>query len=201
MKIKIVTDFLMLTILLLLMPYSLIGEELHEIFGVLLFGLFIFHQILNRNWYKSLKSRNFNLKTAINFWIMLLMILQIVSGVLMSKYLFVLDFYDGLSTARLIHLAISYWLFIFVAIHFGLNFKILKTQLKIKSVTPLKIFAGAFSIYGIYAFINRKIFDYMILKSEFVFFDFSENVAFVIADFLAIMILFSSVTYKLKSSV
>ena len=203
MKLKIFTDFLMLIILLLLMPYSLIGEKPHEVLGVVMFALFVLHQILNRNWYKSLKFGKFNrdriLTAAVNFLILLLMILQFASGVLLSNHLFVFDFYEGIGTARLVHLAISYWLFILMAIHLGFHFKLLKTQLKINSVTPLKILFGAVSIYGVYAFINRKILDYMILKSEFVFLDFSENVAFVIADFFAILILFSCVGYKLKN--
>lgn len=203
MKLKIFTDVSMLVVLLLLMPYSLIGEKPHEILGVVMFGLFVFHQILNRKWYTSLKAGKFNrdriLTVAVNFLILLMMILQIASGVVISKHLFLFDFYSGLSTARLIHLAISYWLFIFIAVHLGFHFKMLKTQLKIKSVKPLKILAGAVSIYGVYAFINRQLWDYMILKSEFVFLDFSENVAFVIADFLAILILFSCMGYKLKN--
>lgn len=195
----------MLAVLLLLMPYSMIGGggKSHEILGVVMFVLFVLHQISNRNWYKSLKFGKFNrdriLTASINFLILLMMILQTASGILVSKYLFIFDFYEGLSTARLMHLAISYWLFIFIAIHLGFHFKMLKTQLKIKSSAQLKIFAGAVSIYGIYAFINRQIFDYMTLKSEFVFLDFSESVAFVIFDFLAILILFSCIGYKIRN--
>ena len=196
MKLKILIDALMLIILLLLMPYLLIGEELHEILGVVMFGLFVIHQYLNRNWYKV---RRFNLQTAVNFLILILMILEIASGVFLSRYLFNIEIYVGASTARNIHLANAYWLLIFVAIHLGFHFKMLKTQLKINSVMPLKILAGAVSIYGIYAFINRKLFDYMTLENKFVFWDFSENIAFVIADFLAIMILFSCIGYKLKN--
>lgn len=195
----------MLVVLLMLMPYSMIsgGGKSHEILGVLIFVLFVLHQFFNRNWYKSLKFGKFNrdriLTTSVNFLILLLMILQTASGVWLSNYLFLFDFYEGLDAARLMHLVISYWLFILVAIHLGFHFKMLKTQLKIKSSKPLKIFAGAVSIYGIYAFINRQIFDYMTLKSEFVFLDFSENVAFVIVDFLAILILFSCIGYKIKN--
>ena len=199
MKLKICLDVLMLAVLLLLMPYSLIGEELHEVLGVAMFVLFAVHQFLNRNWYKSLKFGKLNLRAAINLLILLLMFLQVASGVLISKYLFIFEVYDGVSTARLVHLAISYWLLIFVAMHLGLHFKFLKTQLKIESVKPLKILAGAVAIYGLYAFINRKILDYMFLKSEFVFLDFSENISFVVADYFAIMILFSLIGYKLKN--
>ena len=199
MKLKLCTDALMLAVLLLLMPYSLIGEELHEILGVAMFALFAVHQFLNRNWYKSLKLAKFNLRTAINLLLPVLMILQVASGILVAKHLVFVEYYDFASTARLVHLAGSYWLLIFVAIHLGLHFKFLKTQLKIKSVFPLKILAGAISIYGVYAFINRKLLDYMFLESEFVFLDFSENAAFVVADYFAIMILFSLIGCKLKN--
>lgn len=199
MKLKLCTDVLMLAVLLLLMPYSLIGEELHEILGVAMFALFAVHQFLNRNWYKSLKSAKFNLRTAINLLLSVLMILQVASGILVAKHLVFVEYYDFASTARLVHLSISDWLLIFVSIHLGLHFKFLKTQLKIKSVLPLKILAGAISIYGVYAFINRKLLDYMFLESEFVFLDFSENAAFVVADYFAIMILFSLIGCKLKN--
>ena len=199
MKLKLCTDALMLAVLLLLMPYSLIGEELHEVLGVAMFVLFAVHQFLNRSWYNSLKSAKFNLRTAINLLLLILMILQVASGIFTAKYLVFVDYYSFSSMARLIHLATSYWLLIFVAIHFGLHFKFLKTQLKIKSVLPLKILAGAISIYGIFAFFNRKLLDYMFLKSEFLFLDFSENAAFVVADFFSIMILFSLIGYKLKN--
>lgn len=199
MKLKLCTDALMLAVLLLLMPYSLIGEELHEILGVAMFALFAVHQFLNRNWYKSLKSAKFNLRTAINLLLLILMIFQVASGIFIAKHLVFVEYYDFASTARLVHLAGSDWLLIFVAIHLGLHFKFLKTQLKIKSVLPLKILAGAISIYGVYAFINRKLLDYMFLESEFVFLDFSENAAFVVADYFAIMILFSLIGCKLKN--
>ena len=195
MKPRLLIDALMLAVLLLLMPYLLIGEELHEILGVAMFVLFAIHQYFNRKWYKVCK---FNLQTAINFLLLILMILQMASGVFISIYLFDIDIYGGASTARNVHLAGSVWLLIFVSIHLGAHFNLLKTQLKIKSSKLLKILAGAISIYGIYAFINRKLFDYMFLKSEFVFWDFSENPAFVVADCLAVMILFSCIGYKLK---
>lgn len=199
MKLKLCTDALMLAVFLLLMPYSLIGEELHEILGVVMFALFAVHQFLNRNWYKSLNSAKFNLRTAINLLLSVLIILQVASGIFIAKHVVLVEYYDFASTARMVHLAGSYWLLIFVAIHLGFHFKFLKTQLKIKSVLPLKILAGAISIYGVYAFINRNLSDYMFLKSEFIFLDFSENAAFVVADYFAIMILFSLIGYKIKN--
>ena len=45
-----IIDILMTMLLLVLMAYSLVGEQVHEILGVLMFGLFIAHHVINRKW-------------------------------------------------------------------------------------------------------------------------------------------------------
>ena len=49
---------------------------------------------------------------------------------------------------------------------------------------------AAVSIYGIYAFIKRQFPDYMLRKTTFVFFDYSEPRIVFFLDYLAIMVLF-----------
>ena len=203
MKIKILTDFLMLTAILILMPYALIGEEVHEILGIAMFGLLLIHQIKNLAWYKNLLKGKYNLdrkfSAAINFSILFLILLQIVSGIIISKNLFAFDFEFEPDYFRLIHLAISYWLFIFIAIHFGLHLKILQTQLKIKLPRlPTTIFSVLISIYGIYALINRNFLEYMFLKEKYFFMDFSENLMLFFADYIAIFLTFAFIGYSLK---
>ena len=46
----------LIAVLLLLMGYSLIGEELHEWLGVGMFLLLIFHHAVNVPWYRNLKK-------------------------------------------------------------------------------------------------------------------------------------------------
>ena len=48
LTVKIMIDIGMTACLLLLMPYSLLGETLHEWIGMAMFVLFIAHHILNR---------------------------------------------------------------------------------------------------------------------------------------------------------
>ena len=50
--------------------------------------------------------------------------------------------------------------------------------------------AGVVSLYGVYAFVHRQFPAYMTLRSQFVFFDYSEPRLFFFADYLAIMVLF-----------
>ena len=47
---KILIDICLTVSLLLLMPYSLIGETAHEWIGMAMLVLFIVHHILNRKW-------------------------------------------------------------------------------------------------------------------------------------------------------
>lgn len=59
----------------------------------------------------------------------------------------------------------------------------------------LHIAAALLSVYGIYAFVQRGLADYMLLRTEFVFFDFLEPLAFFFLDYLAIMALFVILGY------
>lgn len=54
----------------------------------------------------------------------------------------------------------------------------------------LRLLAAEIAAYGVYAFMKRDIGCYMLLKSEFVFFDFEEPLAFFFVDYLAVMSLF-----------
>lgn len=51
------------------------------------------------------------------------------------------------------------------------------------------------SLYGVYAFIHRKIGSYMFLQNQFVFFDFRESRIVFFTDYLAMMCLFAICGY------
>lgn len=57
LTVKIMIDIGMTACLLLLMPYSLLGETLHEWIGMAMFVLFIAHHILNRKWLGNGRKR------------------------------------------------------------------------------------------------------------------------------------------------
>lgn len=59
------------------------------------------------------------------------------------------------------------------------------------------IVAAAIACYGCYAFIKRDIFDYMFLRTHFVFFDYSEPLVFFILDYVAVMGMFVFIGYYL----
>ena len=58
--------------------------------------------------------------------------------------------------------------------------------------------AFAFAGYGAYAFVARKFFDYLTLRTEFVFYDFNESKIRFAFDYLAIVALFAFAAWLLQ---
>ena len=93
-RVKLIIDIAMAALLPLLMAYSLIGERFHEIAGSLMLILFIVHHILNRKWFGAIIKGKYHIKrvfrTVINLLLLIFMILQPLTGILLSKHLFCL---------------------------------------------------------------------------------------------------------------
>lgn len=204
-KIQNIVDSIMTALLPVLMAYSLLGEDVHEWAGIAMFVLFLFHNGLNWKWHKNLFQGKYSgvrlLGTTVNILIFLLMIFLMVSGIVMSRYAFsFLAIEKGISLARTIHLVASYWFYVLTSVHLGLHGEMFmglpRRAFHMKKSSPkqsifLRIVAALLSAYGIYAFVRRGLGDYMLLRTEFVFFDFSEPLAFFCLDYLAIMALFA----------
>ena len=202
-KRKLLIDISMTILLPLLMAYSLIGEKFHEIIGTLMLILFITHHILNRGWYKSLFKGKYTARrifqTVLNILLLLFIVLQPLSGILMSRYLYTFIRAAGITaSARQTHLCLAYWGFVFMSVHAGTHLTVPLDRLKRKKKQiwlAVMALMGAVSIYGIFSFTKRKLAVYMFLKSAFVFFDFYEPRIFFFIDYLSIMILCAFVGY------
>ena len=188
----------MTCLLMILMAYSLIGEKFHEIIGTAIFILFIVHHVMNRKWYAALPKGKWNLRrafqTILDLLLLVFMILQPVSGILMSKHLYTfLPVFPISAKAREIHMLFAYWGFPLMGIHLGTHLIGLSDRLKRKNkgvwITIISVIS-AISVYGIYAFIKRGFPGYMFMKNSFAFFDYDEPRLYFFADYLAIMILF-----------
>ena len=202
-NIRMTIDVSMTVLLPMLMAYSLIGEKFHEIAGTAMFVLFIGHHVLNRGWYKALFKGKYSgrriFQTVLNVLLLVFMILQPVSGILMSKHLFTFIDVPGISaTAREVHLFLAYWGFVLLSVHAGTHLmaplgKLNRSRHKIWAVVICLL--SAVSIYGACAFVKRQFADYMFMKSAFVFFDYSEPRVYFFLDYIAIMILFAFAGY------
>lgn len=208
-KLKICIDILMTAALLFLMPYELVGRAAHEWIGTEIFLLFILHHILNRKWtahmFKGKYTKFRILQTILVAAIFISMIGSMVSGILLSEYVFAAIKIKGVANmARNIHMLCAYWGFILMSLHLGLHWNMFLKMLDRKIHFPagkkkyiFRILAGVIAAYGCHAFIKRQFGSYMFLKKHFVFFDYTEPLIFFMLDYIAVMGLFIAVGYYL----
>ncbi|WP_303002201.1 DUF4405 domain-containing protein [Dialister invisus] len=200
---KVVIDIGMTVMLLLLMTYELIGEAAHEWLGIGMFGLFIIHHILNRKWSRCVLKGKYTLfrfwQTVLVLGILLTMLGFIYSGVILSEHaLSFLPIEGGRAFAREVHMISAYWGFVLMALHLGLHWSMIMGMARrlVKELPTVGkwLLRGIVTFvagYGVYAFIQREIGQYMFLKNHFAFFDFEEPLIFFLADYMAVMVLFA----------
>ena len=201
-KIKLLIDIAMTVILLLLMSYSQVGEVTHKWLGVCIFTCFILHHILNKKWTVGvLKGKYTPLRvwqTALVILVFISMLGSMFSGIIISEHIFSFIRIRGLSSlARTIHMLAAYWGLIFMSLHLGFHWSMMVGMANKAShgvLTSSRLMLRAIriliAVYGMYAFIKRDIFNYMILKNHFANFSFEESVIFFLLDYVAVMGLF-----------
>lgn len=200
--VKILTDVFMTVLLLLLMTYSLIGEAAHEWLGVGVFLLFVLHHILNLKWCRNLGQGNYPPIRVFGTVLVLLVFLSMsgsmISGILLSRYVFRLDNHSFSAALRTVHMLSAYWGFVFLSLHLGLHWggitgmarKLTKKPSRFRKWTLRSMAAMTFA-YGAYAFVKRDFGNYMLLRYHFVFFDFEESLFFFLIDYIAIFSFFT----------
>lgn len=207
-KIKIIIDFFMTILLLMLMAYQVTGELLHEWLGIFMIVLFIIHQFLNIGWYGRLFKGKYKplriLQTAVNFSLLVAMFSLAYSGVIMSNYVFAfLPIHGGMALARIMHLAASYWCLVLAGIHLGLHLRMVAGILD--KVSPwekpvvlkwlFRLLGVALAGYGVFCFWQAGILSYMLLKTHFAFLDYEKNSFLVLLEYMAMMSLWIFVSY------
>ena len=207
-KIRIVVDCGMVLLLPLLMAYSLVGEAAHEYLGIGMFLLFIAHHILNIAWWKHIFRGKYTplrvLGTAVNLALAVIMLALPISGMILSRHVFRFLHLGGAAAARTVHLLASYWGLVLMSVHAGMHGSMISGMLRKKfnirqsstvGTWALRLIAVLLAVCGIYAFVKHKISSYLFLRTQFVFIDFSQPVALVLLDYLAIIVLFAMVGY------
>ena len=195
------------------------AEIVHEILGAALFVLWGVHIFLNRRWYASLAqasklitSTNANdrrsygaifkgkynpyriMQTVINCCILICTIFLMISGIILSNQLFTfLNIQSGLGFARIAHLLSSHWYYLFMSLHIGLHMGRLFQNVAAK-ILP-RILLVLTSLYGVYAFIARGVWKYLVLKQQFFFFDLERGYILFAMDYISIIILFATISH------
>ena len=195
---KITVDALMTLALLMLMAYELIGQTTHELTGTAMLLLFVVHHILNRSWHKNLFRGRYSpyrvFQTALVAAIFLLMVVQGVSGVMLSRHLFTfLPIQGGAYWARSLHMLGAYWSLVLMSLHLGLHWSMALAPLgrafRGKAV-PLPVAGAVVALFSVTAFLRREVGAYLLGQLQFAFFDLEEPLVLFFLDYLAMMGLF-----------
>ena len=97
--------------------------------------------------------------------------------------------------------ALDYWGFVCMGLHLGLHWSMMLTMAR-KHLQPsplrtwsLCLIGWLWALYGALAFHRRDVGLYLLLKSHFVFYDYSEPVIFFLIDYFSVMALFVLIGY------
>lgn len=209
---KIAADILMTLALLFLMGYQFWGDVAHEWVGAGMFLLFIVHHVLNTGWYRNLfrgkRPPVRILQLLVDLSVFLAMLGLMASGIMLSNHVFAfLPIRGGISFARLLHMASSYWGFVLMTLHLGLHWgmvtgmasKALRLQKpsRVRKIALPALSAGI-AAYGLAAFIRRGLLTCMLMQTQFVFLDFSETVPRFYLDYLSMMGTFIFLSYYIS---
>lgn len=204
-RLRMTIDITMTILSIILMGgnYLFPADLIHEILGVGLFVLWGVHIALNRRWYGAIFKGKYNpyrvMQTVINCCILICTIFLMISGIILSNHIFTfLNIQGGLGFARIAHLLVSHWYYLFMSLHIGLHVRRLFQNVTAKII--LRIILALACIYGLYAFIARGVWKYLILQQQFFFFDLERGYILFAIDYISIIILFAALSHLLAKS-
>ncbi len=214
-RLRLTIDIIMTIFSIILMGgnYLFPADLVHEILGVGLFVLWGLHIALNRRWYGAIFCGKYNpyrvMQTVINCCILICTIFLMISGIILSNHVFAfLGIESGLGFARVAHLLASHWYYLFMSLHIGLHVGMIANTIKQKrnagdnsSARKIicRILLALACAYGIYAFITRGVWRYLILQQQFFFFDFERGYLLFALDYISIIILFATISHLIAS--
>ena len=192
--------------LLFLMTYGLVGEAAHEWLGMGMFALFLAHHVLNRKWLLAVGKGKYTpvrmIQTLLAGVIFLCKLGSMVSGILLSRYVSsFLPKHSSYEAAQKAHILCAYWGFVCMSLHLGFHWSMMLAMAR-KHLQPsplrtwsLRLIGWLWAVYGAFAFRRRGVSLYLLLRSHFVFYDYSEPVILFLIDYLSVIVVFVLIGY------
>lgn len=192
----------MTAVLLSLFGYRLFEEPVHEWLGLAFICLIVSHLISNGWWLKKVFTEGkISFRPVLNLALFLLFLTACISGILLSKHIFAdMPFHQTSDFVRKLHLLSSHWIQIVAAMHLGLHWQNLANRLtawlkldldepsaRLAARRVLPLLWRVLTLYGVYAFIHRDLFPYLINQVDFAFFPEEPQAVFYF-DYFAILI-------------
>ncbi|RDU22264.1 DUF4405 domain-containing protein [Anaerosacchariphilus polymeriproducens] len=171
---KIAIDIVMTVLMIFLMGYSATGNFVHEVLGITIFVLFVFHCILNYKWFKQLPAqlKRISFFSVQMVWIIvnLLLVIDIIALMISSLFMSreILNFIQITDKAPWIfmHKITAYTAFILISIHLGLHWNMImqmgrkvfavKDKNKIRTML-LRVIALLMAVLGVKSSFDRGI--------------------------------------------
>ncbi|WP_311594612.1 DUF4405 domain-containing protein [Priestia endophytica] len=190
----------MTVLMLVVMAYHVTGNTIHELVGVVLFVLFIVHNILNRRWYKTIIKGKYHvqriLKIVVNLLFLISMVVVMISSVPISRDIFPYFPINSDMIVRQIHVLTAYWGFIFMAVHIGLSWRtIINAVRKMTGITGmsrirtivLRVLAVLIVVYGVQTSFERDWGSKLIIYDPFGSYLLDNSAMGFLMDYLSIM--------------
>ena len=208
-KFRIILDLVMTFLFVILMGYYVTDNKVHEILGTITFVLFIIHNILNIKWYKGIFKGKHSFQKVfhitINLLLFIAMVGMMVSGIMISADVFAFLDIPTTMFARRLHMISTSWGFVLMAIHVGLHITGLMNKLNAKMKNSTFEYVYYFILillsgFGIYSFINLRLWEDMFLLTDFKFFDYKQSPILFYFKLLSVLILIALVIYMIFSA-
>lgn len=177
-------------------------DRVHQVLGILLLTLWFSHMVLNRRWYGSIFKGKYNsyrrMQIVVNIGITVCAILQMISGLMMAWFMPVEAIGSGIEFARTAHIVASHWYFLFMCFHIGMHISMMASRVPVRYLGYTRLAIGVVSCYGIYAFIIRGLWRYILLLQQFFFLDLDRGYVLFVVDYISILVLFSMISHYLS---
>ena len=144
-------------------------------------------------------------QTALAGLIFLCMVGSMISGIVLSRHVFAfLPKHGGYELAQQVHILCAYWGFICMSLHLGFHWSMMLAMAR-KHLQPssmrtwsLRLIGWFWAAYGTFAFRHRGVSLYLLLRSHFVFYDYTEPVLIFLIDYLSVMVMFVLIGYLIS---
>lgn len=174
-------------------------NDIHEIVGVIFVILLVVHHVFNWRWYKGLKKGKYNLirllHAIVNLSLVGLILVNIISALGISLWLFTFLPFNWGMTGRTLHIASAYWGMILLSMHIGFHWDMLMNMARkllhlspsyLKRTLVLRIVTFIIAIDGIYAIYKLDIGARLIAYYSFFFFDPTQSYLLLLIDYVSL---------------
>lgn len=201
--IRFTLSCLMLITILIAMANKWTGNIIHEILGITILLMILYHNLINKKWYETITKGSYNFFRTINlffnFLLLISTIVLLISSIMISDTLFAFLNIKSTMFLEQIHTTSAYWMFICIAIHLGIHFQRFISLLSkfhfsifFKSILGLGLI-----VYGTFAFVQRDVYTKLFMIHAFDYWDKRQSMIIWFIDYLSILLAFTVLTQVL----